>query len=143
MLSEKFFTMDPLREMARLQQEMNRLFNTSSGRQSANYPLVNIWQNEEGVVITSELPGYHPEDIHLSVLGDVLTISGVRKLRELKEGERYHRQERVHGDFERKIRLPFPVDSNKVEARFHNGVLTVQMPRAEEDKPKKIKIVTN
>jgi len=131
------------REMDRLQREMNRLFEDSypSRYHSAPaYPAMNVWTNEEGLQITAEVPGVSPKDIDISVVGDTLTLSGVREPDELKEGARYHRQERGYGNYTRSIQLPFSVNVNKVEATFKNGVLSIVLPRAEEDKPKKITI---
>jgi len=129
------------REMDRLQQEMNRLFETytpSRMRTAPGYPAVNVWTNEDGLVLTAEAPGVQPEDIDLNVVGNTLTLSGQRKAEDLPEGTRYHRQERGYGKFVRSIQLPFPVDTNRVEATFKNGVLHANLPRAEADKPRKI-----
>ena len=130
-------------EMDQLQREMNRLFDTSSkGRvvNSPTYPAINIWTNEDGQLISAEMPGVHPDDIDIDVTGDALSISGERKPDEVAEDARYHRRERTYGSFSRTIQLPFMVDTNKVEASFKNGVLMVSLPRAEADKPKKITI---
>jgi HSP20 family protein len=99
---------------------------------------VNIWSNEEGLVISAEVPGISAEDIDISVVGETLTLSGARKREELGEDARYHRHERGNGKFSRVIELPFPVDVNNVQATFKNGVLNISMPRAEADKPRKI-----
>lgn len=131
------------REMDRLQREMNRLFEETyptRSRRAAGYPAMNVWTNDEGLIITAEVPGVKPQDIDVSVVGDTLTLSGARKPDEIKEDSRYHRQERGYGDFTRSIQLPFPVNVKKVEATFQNGVLNITMPRAEEDKPKKITV---
>jgi len=130
-------------EMDRLQSEMNRLFEVyypNRVRQAPSYPALNVWANDEGLKVTAEVPGVSPEDIDISVVGDMLTLNGTRKTDELDENARYHRQERGYGDFTRSLQLPFPVDVNKVEATFHNGLLMVAMPRAEEDKPRKITV---
>ncbi len=130
-------------EMDRLQSEMNRLFEVyypNRVRQAPSYPALNVWANDEGLKVTAEVPGVSPDDIDISVVGDMLTLSGTRKTDELDENARYHRQERGYGDFTRSLQLPFPVDVNKVEATFHNGLLMVAMPRAEEDKPRKITV---
>jgi HSP20 family protein len=129
--------------MDRLQHEMNRLFDAytpSSLRRAPGYPAMNIWTNEEGLVLTAEVPGVAPQDIDISVVGETLTLSGERKPDELKEGSRYHRQERGYGKFARSVQLPFPVDVSAVDATFKQGVLFVTMPRAEEDKPRKIAV---
>ncbi|RMH98911.1 MAG: Hsp20/alpha crystallin family protein [Calditrichaeota bacterium] len=134
---------DPWREFERLQREMNRLFDSFTGSRRRVYPAVNIYSNQDGVVVTAELPGYDPKDVDISVLGEVLTLRGVRKPVELGQEDKFHRQERSHGEFERSIRLPFAVDADKVQAEFKNGVLNIVLPRAEADKPKKIHIKTN
>jgi HSP20 family protein len=133
-------TMDPFREIDRLQLEMNRLFDGMSPASRQRFPEVNIWTNPEVAAVTAELPGYDPKDVNLSIVGDTLSIKGTRTKPELENGDHYHRQERLYGDFERSLRLPFAIESEKVEARFKNGVLQILLPRAEEDKPKKIEI---
>jgi HSP20 family protein len=134
---------NPWHEVNRLQREMNRLFEDYSPtriRRAPSYPALNVWSNEEGLFVTAEVPGMHSEDIEISVVGDTLTLSGARKPEDLTEGGRYHRQERGYGSFNRSIQLPFPVDVAKVDATFRNGLLSVTLPRAEEDKPRKISV---
>ena len=83
-----------------------------------------------------------PETIELSVVGKSLTLRGARQSEELKEGETYHRRERWEGSFSKTVQLPFTVESDKVNARFTRGVLTVELPRAEAEKPRKIIVKT-
>lgn len=130
----------PWREIERIQREVNRIFNRLSGLEETPYPPLNIWTKDDVAIITAELPGYRPEDIHLSIKDGYLNIKGSRKPAELKENEVFLRQERPAGEFERSIRLPFEVNSEKIEARFHDGILNITLPRAEQDKPKKIQI---
>jgi HSP20 family protein len=130
-------------EMDQLQREMNRLFDaTSRGRvfNSPSYPAINIWTNDDGQFITAEMPGVNPENLDIDVTGDALSISGERKQEEVGKDARYHRRERSFGTFSRTIQLPFMVDPDKVEASFQNGVLQINLPRAEADKPKKIQV---
>ena len=134
---------NPWHEVNRLQREMNRLFEDyypTRVRRAPSYPALNVWSNEEGLFVTAEVPGMHSEDIEISVVGDTLTLSGARKPEDLTEGGRYHRQERGYGSFNRSIQLPFLVDVAKVDATFRNGLLNVTLPRAEEDKPRKISV---
>jgi len=129
--------------MDQLQREMNRLFDATSRGSVFNppsYPAINIWTNEEGQLISAEMPGINPDDIDIDVTGDALSISGERKPDEVGEEVRYHRRERTNGSFSRTIQLPFMVDTTKVEANFKNGILMISLPRAEADKPKKITI---
>lgn len=130
-------------EMDQLQREMNRLFDASTRERvfnSPSYPAINIWTNEDGQLITAEMPGVNPDDLNIDVTGDALSISGERKQEEVGKEVRYHRRERSFGSFSRTVQLPFMVDTDKVEASFQNGILQIYLPRAEADKPKKIEI---
>jgi HSP20 family protein len=131
-------------EMERFQQEMNRLFSSTFSdtrvQTPSRFPAMNVWTNEEGVVVTAELPGVNAEDVDISVVNDILTVSGSRQPDELQTGERYHRRERNFGRFSRTFQLPFQVDTNAVDAMLEKGVLHVSLPRAESDKPRKIAI---
>jgi HSP20 family protein len=139
-LSEVRNVQDSWREVERLQREIKRLFAGEYVPFEPGYPAINVWSNGDNVIVTSEIPGVDPAEIEISVEGESLTVSGSRTPEELKEGETYHRQEIAYGHFRRNVRLPFRVDSSKVEARHENGVLTIALPRIEEDKPKKIEI---
>ena len=134
----------PWREMARLRRDMNRLFAPMPtgyvGDVAPTYPAMNVWTDEDGAIVTAELPGVAAEDIDVSVVGDTLTVKGSRQPDELEEGGTYHRRERRYGTFTRALQLPFQVEAGQVEATFGNGVLRVSLPRAEEDKPKKIAV---
>jgi HSP20 family protein len=101
---------------------------------------MNVWANDDSAFITAEVPGTKAEDIDISVVDDVLTLSGSRDPDELEEGMNVHRRERGYGKFTRTIQLPFNVDVNQVEATFKTGVLQITLPRAEADKPKKITV---
>ena len=132
-----------LQEMDQLQREVNRLLDaTNKGHvfNTPTYPAVNIWANGDGQVISAEMPGVRAEDLDIDVTGDAISISGVRKPDEVIKEARYHRRERNYGSFSRTVQLPFIVDTNKVEASFINGVLLINLPRAEADKPKKIAV---
>ncbi len=130
------------REMDRFQRDLNRLFDdySPSTHSAPSFPAANIWADAESVLITAEMPGMRGEDIDLNILEDNLTISGERPTENLPEGATYHRQERGFGKFARSVRLPYRVDAKKVKANFKNGILEVSLPRAEEDRPKKIAI---
>jgi HSP20 family protein len=131
---------DPLREMQRLQREMNRVFSGLEQPLSQENPPVNAWVGEQDVVVVAELPGVDPAKVDISVVGDTLTISGSRDSVILKQGESYHRQERSHGRFSRSLQLPFHVEAGKVEAKYDRGILRIALPRAEADKPRKIAV---
>lgn len=132
------------REMERLRREMDRLFSqlpTGRGLAAApSYPAMNVWMNEDSVLVTAELPGCSTDNLEISVVNDALTLSGSRSANELPEEAVYHRRERGCGRFTRTFQLPFQIDAGRVEAHLEKGVLQVLLPRAEEDKPKKIQI---
>ncbi|MCL2669310.1 MAG: Hsp20/alpha crystallin family protein [Syntrophaceae bacterium] len=132
--------MDPLREVQRLQREMNRVFSDFEHPPTQEFPLVNAWVGEGDVIATVELPGVDPGKVEVSIVGDTLTISGLRERVALKEGESYHRQERSHGRFTRTLQIPFSVEADKVDARYDKGILRITLPRAEADKPRKISV---
>jgi len=139
----RFIRPNVWQEMDRLQREMSRLFDTgATGRvfSPPGYPAVNVWTNADGQLITAEMPGVGPDDITIDVTGDALSISGERKADDLPKGASYHRRERGQGSFSRTVQLPFMVDTAKVEANFRNGVLMINLPRAEVDKPRKVEI---
>jgi HSP20 family protein len=131
------------REMDRLRREMDRMLSdwpSSSGWTAAPaYPAMNVWTNQEGAVVTAELPGVSPEDIDISVVNETLTVTGTRQPEEI-EGATYHRRERSKGKFTRSFQLPFRIEGDQVEAAFERGVLHITLPRAEADKPKKISV---
>ena len=142
--SEGFGTLsrglDSWTELERMQNEMNRLFARLGSTPPQDFPVANVWANEERVVVTAELPGFTPDGIDISVAGRTFTVHGSREPVKVGEGESYHRQERWHGSFTKALEVPFPVDAAKVEAKFSKGVLSVTLPRLEQDKPKKISV---
>ncbi|MEO5359427.1 MAG: Hsp20/alpha crystallin family protein [Nitrospirota bacterium] len=127
--------------LRQMQDEMQRL--VSGERPAPEYPAINLWTNEEEVLLTAELPGVNTEDIDITVVGKTLTLKGARKAEETGENDCCHRRECRYGNFARVIELPYEIEGDKVSAKFDNGILTVTLPRAEADKPKKITISTN
>ena len=129
------------REMDELQREMNRLIGPSMRQRvlrPLSFPAINIWTNDEGQVITAELPGMKADEIDIEVTNDSLTLSGERKPDQSDVDMQVHRRERNFGKFNRKVQLPFTVDTDRVEAVFRDGILQISLVRAEIDKPKKI-----
>jgi HSP20 family protein len=131
---------DPFVEMRRLQSEMSRLFSGFSTAATREFPPINIWLGEHSVVVTAELPGVTREDAHLSLQEDVLTLSGRREPKSGQGDVNWQRRERAYGAFSRAVQLPFRVDPEKVQARFNNGVLEIELERLEADRPRKIEI---
>lgn len=133
---------NPWLEMERFEREANGLLSSMGRARAAGFPPINVFTSDDEVVVTSEMPGVELEDVDLSVNGDTLTIKGTRKEQELSEGQKWHRRERESGDFYRTVQLPFNVEGSKVSADYLRGVLTVKLPRAEADKPRKIAVKT-
>jgi len=131
---------DSVPEMMHLQREINRLFSNAGQGTTLDYPAINVWEKDESLVVTTELPGMDPKNIDISVTGSTLTVSGNSKADPLKEGETYLRQERELGNFNRNFQLPFHVDSKNIEAKYEKGILQITLPRLKEALPKKIKI---
>ncbi|HEX8220228.1 MAG TPA: Hsp20/alpha crystallin family protein [Chloroflexia bacterium] len=130
------------RDLARLQDEMNSLLSRGLSSAPAGFPAVNIWTGEDSAIVTAELPGIVLDDLDITVVGDTLTIRGSRTRDEIGEGATYHRRERGFGRFMRVVQLPFRVEQEQVEAAFKNGVLSITLPRALSDRPRKIQIKT-
>ncbi len=132
-----------VRDMQRLQNSLNRLLSDRIPVEaSAEFPPLNVWTSENGVIVRAEIPGVAPEDVDISLVNDTLTLRGSRNPDELKEGESRHRQERGYGLFTRSLQLPFGVEADHVQARFSNGVLQITLPRSEAEKPRRISVVS-
>ena len=128
-------------EMERLRREMNGLFSNFERTSGAStFPLVNVYDQKENIMVTAELPGMTKEKANITFSDSVLTIAGdIEPLAEVRKMT-VIRQERALGRFEKTIRMPVKVDQNKINASFSNGILTVTLPKAEEAKPKTIAI---
>lgn len=138
-LDDIAFGPGPFSELRRLQRDMNRLFTGYEGDREV-FPAVNVWANDESVVVTAELPGMDTDSMDISVQGDQISLSGERKPGEMANDVVCHRLERGAGRFTRTFRLPYEVNDDKVTAKYTNGVLAVTLPREEASKPKKIEI---
>ena len=140
---------DPFRDIAVLQDRMNRVFgdflergpSREEGLETGTWvPSVDIYETKDAIRVRAELPGLDKEAVHVEVKDGVLTLRGERKFeREVKE-ENYHRLERAYGTFHRSFTLPSSVDAEKVTARMKDGVLEVDLPKKEQAKPKQITI---
>jgi HSP20 family protein len=139
---------EPLRDFVSLRDAMDRLVEDSfiSPRSGWLAPLtggnlaVDIYETDQEVVVKASLPGVKPEDIDISVTGDALTIKGELDEEFDTENACYHCRERRTGTFQRTVTLPSVTVPDQAEARFENGVLSLVLPKAEEVKPKSIKV---
>ncbi len=107
-----------------------------------DFPPVNLWSSRDGAIVTAEVPGVSPDKLDITVQALTVTLRGNRELEAKGEGIVVHRHERPHGDFVRVIVLPFRVDTEKVSAHFERGILRLELPRPEEDKPRKVKVAS-
>lgn len=140
---------NPLREMETLSHRVNRLFDgdffpsawfsEESGLRNWR-PVVDIYDQNEKIVIKAELPGVDKKDIHVDVKDGVLTFSGERSYENEVKEENYHRKERAVGEFHRSFTLPEGLDPDKIDADYKDGVLKIEISKPEESKPKKIAI---
>jgi len=139
---------EPFRELVSLREAMDRLFEDSfvrppSGRLApfeGGTLAVDMYETDDAVVVKSSVPGVKPEDLEISIVGDTLTIKGETRAEEEVKEENYIRRERCYGSYSRSVVIPVPVVADKAEAEFENGVLTLTLPKAEEVKPRLIKV---
>lgn len=140
---------DPFRDVAALQDRINRIFNDSFGcsrdldDEVSLYdwrPPVDIYETDDGIVLKVELPGVDKDDVSVEVKDNVLTLKGERLLDPEIKDERYYRKERSFGKFNRSFSLQEPIKPDLIKAGFKDGILTVEVPRPEEEKPKQITV---
>jgi len=140
---------DPFRDMVTLREKMNRLFEDvftgqSEGKElavSSWAPAVDIFETENDLVMTAEVPGIDEKDIEIKIEDNTLILKGARKFEKETKEENYHRIERSCGSFYRAFTLPSSIDPEKIQAEHENGVLKITMPKRTELKPRKVKIL--
>ena len=149
-----FWNLSPLRRMTSLRDEFDNLFNLAFGRLASPklsnghelqllegwFPPVDVYEDKDNLFVKAELPGLKKEDIHISVDGGNLTVTGERKHEEKQKDGEVYRSERWEGRFHRSISLPCRVETDKIKATYNEGVLTVTLPKAEDAKPKQIPV---
>jgi HSP20 family protein len=139
---------DPFRQVSRLQDRMNTIFEDFLGRklEEADFfagawaPPVDILEDANDMILRAELPGLKAEDVDIRIENNTLTLRGERKLESKEDSANYHRRERSYGAFSRSFSLPSTVQQEKVAAEFKDGILQVTLPKREETKPKQISI---
>jgi HSP20 family protein len=137
----------PFREVATLQDRVNRLFRESydtgsddSLTSSTFAPAVDVYEDEHKVTLKIEVPGIDEKDIDVRVENNTLTVHGERKIEKEEKEENYRRVERQYGTFTRTFTLPQTVDTENVSASYEKGVLKIALPKKAEAKPKQIKV---
>lgn len=136
---------EPVREMMTLREAMDRLFDDAFTRPLSMsavsaMPAIDLYQTVDEIVVKAVLPGLKPDEVQISVTGEVLTLRGEFKQQEEKKEATWHMREQRYGSFERSIMLPTEVQTDKAKADFENGILTVSLPKAEAVKPRTINI---
>jgi len=138
---------EPFREMTSLRDAMDRLFEDSFVRTPRLWPTAGTWelpvdmhQTGNDLVVKASLPGFKPEEVDISITDGTINIKGEHREEEEVEKDNYFYKERRYGAFSRSLPIPVKVKSDKAEAVFEDGVLTLTMPKAEEVKPKQIKV---
>lgn len=139
---------EPFRDLVTAQDRFNRLFEGPFARifgeegitSGAWVPPVDIYEADGNLVLKAELPGVNPDDVEVRIENNTLYLKGERKCEKEVKEENFHRVERSYGSFSRTFTLPQTIDTDKVQAEYKNGVLTLTAPRCEEAKPKTIKI---
>ena len=143
---------EPFRELAALQNEMGRWMSHlagggtvqpgDGGQTSTWLPAVDVWETENELALSFDLPGIPEDQISVELDENVLTVSGQRERTTEHSGDRFYRFERRFGTFSRSVTLPHGVNEEQIKADYKDGVLEVRVPKPEEPKPKKIQIGT-
>jgi HSP20 family protein len=140
----------PFREVTSLQERVNQLFNDvfsdidSPDRSSLTSfsfaPRTDVYEEDDRIVLEMEVPGMREEDVHLTLEGNTLSISGERKMENNHKPDRFQRVERYYGSFSRTFTLPATVDPDSVDAKYEHGILHVSMAKKANARPRQIKV---
>jgi HSP20 family protein len=144
-----FVSFDPTDSLQRLQADIDRFLNrpgfglgSLGARQAAVYPLLNVFADDEGLVVRAEVPGVESEALDIQIESGRLAIRGERSENDGEQATQgsFHRRERPHGSFARSIELPDEMDTEKATAHCSDGVLTVRIPKRAELKPRRVAV---
>jgi HSP20 family protein len=130
---------DPFRELKGVEAEFDRIVGQTFPK-SAWVPALDIRETDDRFEVTADLPGVSSDDVEVTFEDATLMIRGEREFSRNQDEGRYHRIERSYGSFARSVRLPRVADSERIEASFDDGVLTVLVPKREEAKPRTIEV---
>jgi HSP20 family protein len=139
---------EPFRSLVEIQGDVNRLldnfmgrpFNGETAKGRTWLPAIDMHETKDNLVLNVELPGVREKDVTVSITGDLLSIKGERRWDDQAKDQKVLHVERVYGQFERLVQLPMAVQTDKVKASYRDGVLEVTLPKAENLKPREIKI---
>ena len=137
----------PFADFDSVRREMLRLFDSVAGETSGDvgagvFPPMNITQDNDKFYVRAEVPGIKPNELSISAIRNRVSIAGKREIQREHERVSYHRKERAEGSFNRTVTLPTEIDADKVDANYADGILTLTLPKAEEAKPRQIKVRT-
>ncbi len=140
----------PYRDLMNIQDEFNRMIDRFFGRDffgdlesistDVFYPAMDVKETKDKFIVTAELPGMKKEDIHIKFQDGALILEAERKEEKEEKDQNYHRRERHYGKFYRSFLLPTKIQADKINAKYKDGVLTIELPKAEEAKPKEIEV---
>jgi HSP20 family protein len=141
---------DPFKELEAMERRLETLFGRAPVRKEGEKeealtvaewaPLVDIVEDEKEYLVKAELPEVKKEDVHVTLLNDVLTLTGERTLEKEEQGKKFHRVERAYGSFARSFTLPADADPAQVRADFKDGALAVHLPKSAEAKPQAVEV---
>ncbi len=131
--------LDPFRDVRSVEEALDRFVGQTLS-QNTWLPAIDVKESEDRFEVTMDLPGLEPDQVEVMFEDQVLTVRGTREFSKEEDTEHYHRIERSYGSFARSVRLPHTADAGKIEATFDKGVLTVEVPKREEAKPRAIEV---
>jgi HSP20 family protein len=137
----------PFADFDSVRREMLRLLDSAAGDTFGEvgagvFPPMNITQDTDNFYVRAEVPGIKPDELSISAIRNRVSLAGRREIQREHERVSYHRKERAEGSFNRTVTLPTEINADKVDARYADGILTLTLPKAEETKPRQIKVRT-
>jgi len=135
----------PFADFDSVRREMLRLLDSVAGDTFGDvgagvFPPMNITQDNDNFYVRAEVPGVKPNELSISAIRNRLTLGGKREIQREHERVSYHRKERAEGSFNRTVTLPAEFEADRVDANYADGILTLTLPKAEETKPRQIKV---
>jgi HSP20 family protein len=138
---------DPVGELDRIRREIDEMFDPAARRFFSDglfdrdfSPAMDVVENDDGYLVSIDLPGVDKKDLEISVADNVLTIKGEKKDAGERKDGKFYRKESWEGSFQRTLSLPHGVDAGKIDAKMRDGVLAISLPKSEEAKPKQIAV---
>jgi HSP20 family protein len=132
-------------ELDRMRKNLDTLMQHFEGRPAALatagvFPLINLTESKDAYYLRAELPGVKAADLAIETTDNNISISGERKIAETVQNAKYHRREREYGRFSRVVSMPKSINRDKIDAKLSDGILTIVIPKAEDEKPRQITV---